>query len=80
MKPGGPYLPPRIPTPKERTERRKRILSVALWSAAALPLIFVVMAYGYSDQAPAALRDFTMRLDQSLGSPVWEILRRFATR
>ncbi|PWB59866.1 MAG: hypothetical protein C3F17_15790 [Bradyrhizobiaceae bacterium] len=80
MKPGGPYLPPRIPTPKERAERRKRILSVALWSAAALPLIFVVMAYGYSDQAPAALRDFTMRLDQSLGSPVWEILRRFATR
>jgi hypothetical protein len=73
-----PYQQPRIPTPKERAESRARMVKALLWMAAALPLIFVVMAYGYSDQAPAGLREFTMKIDGAFGSPVWEILKRIA--
>ena len=78
MKPGGPYLPPHMTTPKERAERRARIVKLLVWTAAALPLLFAVMAYGYSDQATAGLRDFTMQLDGAFGSPVWRILRWLA--
>lgn len=72
------YLPPRIPNPKKDAERRARIraqaLRWALWIAAIPPLLFVLMAYGYSDQAPAALRDATITLDGLLGRPVWSII------
>lgn len=72
------YLPPRIPNPKKDAERRKQLISNALrwaiWIAAIPPLLFVLMAYGYSDQAPAALREFTVTLDSFFGRPVWSIL------
>ena len=75
-----PWRPQRVPTPQEQAERRARIIKTILWAAAALPLIFIIMAYGYSDQAPAGLRDLTMKIDGAFGSPVWEILKRVAAR
>lgn len=73
------YLPPRIPDPKKDAARRKQLvanlLRGALWLAVIPPLLFAVMTYGYSDQAPAALRQFTIALDGALGQPVWSILR-----
>ncbi len=75
-----PWRPQRIPTPKEQAEQRSRLIRIILWAAAALPLIFIVMAFGYSDQAPAGLRDLTMKIDGAFGSPVWEILKRVAAR
>jgi hypothetical protein len=72
------YLPPRVPNPKKDAERRQQLISsalrAALWIAAILPLLFMLMAFGYSDQAPAALRDFTIALDGLLGQPVWSII------
>lgn len=72
------YLPPRIPNPKKDAERRAQlrssIIRAALWVAIVPPLLFALMAYGYSDQAPAALRQFTIALDGILGQPVWSII------
>ena len=72
------YLPPRIPDPKRDAERRARVFSTFFsafsWLAALPPLLFMLMAYGYSDQAPAFLRDMTIALDGLFGSPVWWIL------
>ena len=68
------YLPPRIPNPKQDAARRARLISIALWCAAVPPLVFALMVYGYSDQAPAALRSFTITLDGLVGSPVWKLL------
>jgi hypothetical protein len=69
-----PYLPPKIPDPKKDAERRARIISTLIWLAAVPPLLFALMAYGYSDQAPAFLRELTIALDGLVGSPVWSIL------
>jgi hypothetical protein len=38
------------------------------------PLLFLLMVYGYSDQAPAFLRDLTAQLDGAFGRPVWSII------
>lgn len=72
------YLPPRIPNPKQDAARRARLISMAItvlfWIAVALPIVFMLMAYGYSDQAPAALRRLTVALDGSFGAPVWALI------
>ena len=68
------YLPPKIPNPKADLARRKRMISTALWLAAIPPLIFMLMVFGYSDQAPGLLRDATIAIDTALGSPVWGLI------
>lgn len=72
------YLPPRIPNPRKDAERRARMWSMAtralLWGGAAVLLVFTAMLYGYSDQAPVWLRDFTIGFDNFLGRPVWRII------
>ena len=50
------------------------MIRVILWLAAIPPLLFLVMAFGYSDQAPAFLREATVQLDAALGRPVWSII------
>lgn len=72
------YYPPRVPNPKKDAERRRQLISRALrwtlWIAACVPLLFMLMAYGYSDQAPAALRDLVITVDSFFGRPVWSII------
>ena len=74
-----PNIPPRIPNPKKDAERRARMLSAAItvlfWIAIAVPVLFTLMAYGYSDQAPEFLRKATITLDGAFGSPLWELLK-----
>ncbi len=74
------YPPPQIPDPKHAAENRARLLRWAFWTAALLPLLFMLMAYGYSDQAPALLRSFTLALDEAFGSPVWRVLNPAGAR
>ena len=38
------------------------------------PILFVLMAFGYSDQAPTFFRKATIAFDALFGSPVWSIL------
>jgi hypothetical protein len=73
------YIPPKIPlSPKQAAARRARIIArvktAAFGVVIVLPILFALMAYGYSDQAPAALRSFTITLDSAIGSPVWRLI------
>ncbi|GIK81091.1 MAG: hypothetical protein KJZ73_14700 [Pseudorhodoplanes sp.] len=66
------YIPP--PTPRQRAENRARLITTALWLIAVPPALFAIMAFGYSDQAPAWLRSTTVQLDTMFGQPVWTII------
>lgn len=68
------YPPPNYRNPKQAAEHRAYMIRVILWLAAIPPLLFLLMAFGYSDQAPAALRGFTSQLDAALGRPVWSLI------
>jgi hypothetical protein len=69
-----PYPPPHYRNPKQAAEHRAYMIRTVLWLAAVPPLLFALMVYGYSDQAPAFLRNFTASLDAMFGSPVWNLL------
>ncbi len=66
------YLPPK--TPQQRKEHRANIIAGILWLLAIPPVLFAIMAFGYSDQAPAFLRSVTAQLDAMLGGPVWWLI------
>ena len=66
------YLPPK--TPRQRKEHRANVISGILWLLAIPPVLFAIMAFGYSDQAPAFLRDITVQLDAMFGQPVWSLI------
>ena len=68
------YPPPNYRNPKQAAEHRAYMIRVILWLAAIPPLLFMLMVYGYSDQAPAFLRDFTAQLDGAFGQPVWSLI------
>ena len=68
------YLPPKIPGSRQAKEYRANVMSGLLWLLAIPPLLFAVMAFGYSDQAPAFLRSFTVQLDTLFGQPVWSLI------
>lgn len=72
-----PY-PPRYVSPKEAAENRARWRRFFVGIAIALPLAVILMLLGYSDQAPAALRDLVRWLDAALGYPVLGLLRAMA--
>jgi hypothetical protein len=60
--------------PKQAAEHRAYMIRTILWLAAIPPLLFLLMVYGYSDQAPGFLRDATAQLDAAVGRPVWSII------
>jgi len=68
------YPGPNYRSPRQAAEDRAYMIRVILWLAAIPPLLFLVMIYGYSDQAPALLREFTAQLDGALGGPVWSLI------
>ena len=68
------YPNPNYRTPKQAAEHRAYMIRTGLWLAAVPPLFFLLMVFGYSDQAPAFLRDATIQLDTMFGQPVWSII------
>ena len=64
-----PYVPKYVP-PKQAEEERARRRTLLFRIALALPLVLALLMFGYSDQAPAALRDMTISLDRVFGYPV----------
>jgi hypothetical protein len=66
------YTPP--PDAAQVAERQRRVMIALLWALAIPPLVFAIMVFGYSDQAPAFLRTLTINLDALFGSPVWSVL------
>jgi hypothetical protein len=61
-------------TPKEKAAARAERLRFVYWAAVALPLIVTIMAYGYSDQAPAWLRTAAGDVDAMFGRPVLRLI------
>jgi hypothetical protein len=70
-------MPPHVPkyvSPKQADEDRARRRAALYWIVLAIPLIFMLLLFGYSDQAPAALRSITITLDQTFGYPIARFL------
>ena len=66
------YLPPK--TPQQAKAHRANVISGILWLLAIPPLLFAIMVFGYSDQAPLFLRNVTVQLDTLFGMPVWSLI------
>ena len=64
-----PYVPKYVP-PKQAAEDRARRRSLLFWTAVAIPMVFALLVFSYSDQAPAGLRDAIIALDRSIGFPI----------
>jgi hypothetical protein len=73
-------ITPRYISPKERAENRARILAWLIGSAIAIPLVVMVMLYGYSDQAPRWLREAVASLDAAFGFPVLWLIKTIAAQ
>jgi hypothetical protein len=65
---------PRYVSPKERAENRARWRRFFYGTAVALPVVVVLMLYGYSDQAPHWLRAATENVDAVFGYPVLRLI------
>jgi hypothetical protein len=69
---------PRYVSPKERADNRARWLRFAYWLAVVIPAAIALMIFGYSDQAPRWLREFTVSLDRTIGFPVLWLIKAIA--
>ena len=69
-----PGYVPKYVSPKQAEEDRARRRATLYGTALAVPLIFFLLVFGYSDQAPAALRGTVITLDQTLGYPLARFL------
>ena len=70
-------MPPHVPkyvSPKQAAEDRARRRAAIYWVHCRNPVIFALLVFGYSDQAPAALRSVTITLDQTFGYPMRRML------
>lgn len=68
------YLPPKIQGSQQAKAHRANVISGIVWLLAIPPIVFAVMAFGYSDQAPAFLRNVVVQLDTLFGQPVWWLI------
>lgn len=69
---------PRYVSPKERADNRARRLRFAYWLAIVIPAAIALMIFGYSDQAPRWLREFSVSLDGVFGFPVLWLIKAIA--
>jgi hypothetical protein len=73
------YIPKYVP-PREAAESRARVRAWLFWTAVALPLVFALFAFGYSDQAPAVLRNVVIAIDRAMGFPMLWLLATISGR
>ena len=74
-----PYVPKYV-SPQQAAEDRARLRARLFWIAVAVPLVFALLMFGYSDQAPSFLRSATISLDGALGYPILALLSALASR
>lgn len=74
-----PY-PPRYVSREKAAQERAQLRARLLWLAGGVVFVLMLMAFGYSDQAPAALRDITVALDRMLGQPILSLIAALAGR
>lgn len=68
-----PYAPKYV-RPEDAARSRAQLIRRLIWVAAAIPLLFVFFAFGYSDQAPTGLRNAIIAFDRALGFPIIGLL------
>jgi hypothetical protein len=68
-----PYVPKYV-RPEDAANSRAQMIRRLIWIAVAIPLIFAFLAFGYSDQAPAGLRNAIISFDRALGFPIVGLL------
>jgi hypothetical protein len=64
-----PYVPKYV-RPEDAARSRAQMIRRLIWIAVAIPLLFAFFAFGYSDQAPAGLRNAIIAFDRALGFPI----------
>jgi hypothetical protein len=69
---------PRYVSPKEAAENRARVRAWLYWTAVALPVLLALFAFGYSDQAPVALRNAVIAIDRAFGYPMLWLISMLA--
>lgn len=69
---------PKYVSPKEVAENRARLKAWLYWTALTVPVTVALMMYGYSDQAPAMLRNAIAMVDAAFGYPVLWLLTKLA--
>ena len=74
-----PYIPKYV-SPEQAARDRARLRSRLYWIAVCIPVAFAILAFGYSDQAPAFLRTVTTALDRSLGYPILNLIGMIGSR
>ena len=68
-----PYVPKYV-SPKQAAESRARLRARLYWIAVTIPLLFVFVTFGYSDQAPQFLRNAIIAFDRAFGYPIAGLL------
>jgi hypothetical protein len=68
-----PYVPKYV-RPEDAARSRAQMIRRLIWVAVAVPIAFAFFAFGYSDQAPAGLRNAIIAVDRSLGYPIIGLL------
>ena len=68
-----PYVPKYV-RPGELAESRARMIRRLIVTAVSIPLAFVFLAFGYSDLAPAFVRNAIVTVDRALGYPIIGLL------
>ena len=74
-----PYVP-KYTSPKQAAENRARLKARLYWTAVVIPVVFALLAFGYSDQAPAFLREITIGLDRLFGYPILALIALLGSR
>jgi hypothetical protein len=65
---------PRYVSPRERAENRARWKRFFYGCALALPVLFMAVAIGYSDQMPDGVRAAAESIDATFGYPVLRLI------
>ncbi len=60
--------PPRYVSPQELAEQRARVRHFVYGVAIGLPLLFAILMFDYSDQAPHWIRVFAVNVDAFFAS------------
>jgi len=67
--------PPRYVSPQERAEQRARVRRFIYGVVIGVPLLFAIVMFGYSDQAPHWVRVFAVNVDAFFGQPVLSLIK-----
>ena len=72
-----PLYVPKYVRPEDAVQSRAQMKRRLIWIAIAIPVVFMFLAFGYSDLAPAFLRSSIIAVDRTLGYPIIGLLSMF---